>query len=130
MGHEGKCRGLHGHNYRVHFVCSATELDKMGRIIDFSVVKSQLCEWLENYWDHKMILWDKDPVAEMLYQRDNIEISSAMQSIVTVPFNPTAENMADYLLREIAPRQLLGTGVTCHRIMIEETRKCSASAEL
>ena len=130
VGHEGKCRGLHGHNYRVHFVCEAPELDRLGRIIDFSVVKSRLCEWLELHWDHKMILWYKDPVAEMLYQRDNLEVCSAMQSIVTVLFNPTAENMADHLLHIVAPKQLEGTGVMCTRVVVEETRKCSASAEL
>ena len=27
VGHESKCRHLHGHNYRIHFVCTAPELD-------------------------------------------------------------------------------------------------------
>jgi 6-pyruvoyltetrahydropterin/6-carboxytetrahydropterin synthase len=31
-GHEGKCRHLHGHNYRVHFTCIAEDgaLDGVG----------------------------------------------------------------------------------------------------
>ena len=27
VGHENKCRHLHGHNYRIHFVCEASSLD-------------------------------------------------------------------------------------------------------
>jgi 6-pyruvoyltetrahydropterin/6-carboxytetrahydropterin synthase len=30
VGHEGKCRHLHGHNYRIHFVCAAPQLDSSG----------------------------------------------------------------------------------------------------
>ena len=59
-GHENKCAHAHGHNYRVHFHC-AGGLDNVGRVIDFSVIKDKLCNWLEDNWDHKFILWEKDP---------------------------------------------------------------------
>ena len=35
VGHEHRCRFLHGHNYRVAFECTAEELDDVGRVIDF-----------------------------------------------------------------------------------------------
>ena len=38
MGHEGKCRNLHGHNYVVFVTAQADELDSVGRVIDFSVL--------------------------------------------------------------------------------------------
>lgn len=44
-----------------------------------------------------------------------------------VPFNPTAENMAQHLVEVIGPQQLAGTGVTLVSVRIEETAKCSAS---
>ena len=47
VGHESKCRHLHGHNYRIHFICTAPELDGVGRVIDFSEIKERLCQWLE-----------------------------------------------------------------------------------
>jgi 6-pyruvoyltetrahydropterin/6-carboxytetrahydropterin synthase len=47
--------------------------------------------------------------------------------IITVPFNPTAENMARYLVEEVAVDQLAGTGCVLVECKIEETRKCSAS---
>lgn len=123
VGHENKCKHLHGHNYRVHFYCTAQSLDSVGRVIDFSLIKEKLCMWLEDNWDHKMLLWEDDPLASSI-----IEI--VPDDIVLVPFNPTAENMAKYLVDIIAPKQLEGTNVVLHSCKIEETRKCSASYTL
>ena len=122
VGHENRCRFLHGHNYRVTFECTAKELDSIGRVIDFGVIKSRLCQWLEDNWDHRMLLWEED---ELRGKLDD----AADDSIVAVPFNPTAENMADYLLRVIGPKQLAGTGVVLSRVCVEETRKCSAEID-
>lgn len=121
-GHEGKCAHLHGHNYRVHFTVEG-HLDAVGRVIDFSAIKERLCNWLERAWDHKMLIWLEDPLAEAIQRIDP-------QGIYLVPFNPTAENMAHHLLHHVAPAQLEDTGVTLIHVSIEETRKCSASAQL
>lgn len=123
VGHENKCRHLHGHNYRVHFICTAQQLDSVGRIIDFSIVKQLLCMWLEDNWDHKMLLWEKDPLVEELQKL-------VPEDIILVPFNPTAEQMAEYLVRVVGPQQLQNTGVQLTSVRIEETRKCSATYSL
>lgn len=138
-GHESKCRHLHGHNYRVTFEISVPALDPLGRVLDFGVMKSHLCMWLEKHWDHKMLLWEKDPMVGLLRHAAGAELQYAepgevqtmlSESIVLVPFNPTAENMAAYLLEHVGPNQLKGTGATLVKVMVEETRKCSAVAEL
>jgi 6-pyruvoyltetrahydropterin/6-carboxytetrahydropterin synthase len=121
-GHENKCRHLHGHNYRVHFHCGG-DLDAVGRVLDFSVIKALLCQWLEDCWDHKMLLWEQDPLLAILR-------AIAPEDVVVVPFNPTAENMARYLVEEIGPRQLSGTGVCLVRCTVEETTKCRADYDL
>lgn len=123
VGHENKCRHLHGHNYRIHFTCTANELDDLGRVIDFSLIKAHLCEWLEVNWDHKTVLWQEDPLLEQL--KDIVP-----EDIVTVPFNPTAEQLAQYLVTVVGPLQLAGTGVKLISVKIDETRKCSASYSL
>ena len=127
VGHENKCKTLHGHNYRVHFTCVG-DLDNVGRVIDFGVIKSKLCMWLEDHWDHKMLLWAEDPIV------NRVEVPSLSDdfwdSIRRVPFNPTAENMAEYLVECVGPGQLRGTGVTLIEVTIEETRKCSATYTL
>lgn len=122
-GHESKCAHLHGHNYRVHFTVTADTLDSIGRVMDFSAIKEHLCEWLERTWDHKMIMWESDPLTAELHKLDP-------QGVAVVPFNPTAEAMAQYLVETIAPAALKGTGVRLVRCSIDETRKCSATYEL
>lgn len=119
-GHESKCAHLHGHNYRVHFVCEAEQLDQVGRVIDFSEIKHRLCEWLENNWDHKFLMWEQDPEFLALESLDP-------KGVVAVPFNPTAENIAEYLVKVVGPAELTGTGITLVHCTVDETRKCSAS---
>jgi 6-pyruvoyltetrahydropterin/6-carboxytetrahydropterin synthase len=120
-GHESKCAHLHGHNYRVHFEV-AGQLDAIGRVLDFGVIKSLLCDWLETHWDHRFLVWDQDPAANALLRIDT--------TLVLLPFNPTAENMATYLLYEIGPFALAGTGIRLVSCLVEETAKCSAQANL
>lgn len=128
VGHESKCRHLHGHNYRIFFTVAPSmfredtnaPLDELGRVVDFSVVKNTLCEWLEENWDHKMLISQEDPCLWNLQQIDP-------NGVVAVPFNPTAENMAEYLVNVIAPSLLQDRGVVLVRCRIEETRKCAAT---
>lgn len=126
-----KCELLHGHNYRVHFDCVAVVggLDDVGRVIDFGDMKSLLCMWLEDNWDHKFLAWDQDPVVRVIHEAMNVygEQLQILASIVWVPFNPTAENMARYLVEVVGPQQLAGTGIVLASCTIDETRKCSAS---
>lgn len=122
-GHESKCSHLHGHNYRIHFKVEAPQLDNIGRVLDFSVIKDKLCMWLEDNWDHKFLLWEHDELHSVLKRL-------VPDDIVTVDFNPTAENMAKYLVEEVAVDQLAGTGCVLTECKIEETRKCSATYRL
>jgi 6-pyruvoyltetrahydropterin/6-carboxytetrahydropterin synthase len=117
-GHESKCAHLHGHNYRIHLTVEAEQLDTVGRVMDFSVIKTLLAEWLEENWDHKFLVWEKDPFASTLKTLDK-------DGTVIVNFNPTAENMGQYLIDIVGPAQLVDTGVTLVNVDIEETRKCS-----
>ena len=127
-GHPGKCGDLHGHNYRIHFHCSGLPYDTYcgystdpGIVIDFSIMKSTLCQWLDENWDHKLILWEKDPLKASI----GTVLTSA--GATWVPFNPTAENMAQFLLEKVGPT-VLPKDVALQKVVVEETRKCSATA--
>ena len=135
VGHENKCAFLHGHNYRIHFTVVAAQLDPIGRVLDFSSIKERLCMWLEDNWDHKFLHWEEDYLVKRLKKGidDLADIQPAPEeediffsSLVSVPFNPTAENMAKYLVEVIGPEVLDGTGCVLEKVMIDETRKCSA----
>ncbi len=117
--HESKCRNLHGHSYVFHLKCSSESLDNLGRVIDFSVIKELLCKWLDDNWDHKMILWDQDPLFTELLKLDS--------SVVSIPYNPTAENLARYLVETIGPQLFAHLPIILSEVTLEETSKCSAS---
>jgi 6-pyruvoyltetrahydropterin/6-carboxytetrahydropterin synthase len=122
VGHEGKCRNLHGHNGRAHFKVGPAPgrtLDEVGRVLDFSVINTQLCQWVENSWDHRFLVWREDPMRETLLSID--------PTVEVVPFNPTAENMALFLVKVVGPMYLEEFGVVLDQVTLEETRKCSVT---
>jgi len=87
------------------------------------VIKSTLCEWLEQNFDHKFLIWVNDPIYETLKVVDP-------DGVVQVSFNPTAENIAKYMVEEIAPPLLKGLNCILTKCRVEETRKCAAIYEL
>lgn len=166
VGHESKCRHLHGHNYVFHFKVQPKcemeyvnkdettqrggvttpllqetqvpgKLDRVGRVVDFSVVKSTLCQWLEDNWDHKFLHWEKDQLITSMYSAVGFERSEMatdgmgdddyddlMDSLVELPFNPTAENLAAHMVNVVGPMLLAEHGVELVSCTIEETSKC------
>jgi len=120
--HEGKCAGIHGHNYVVQFYAAADALDEVGRVIDFGVLKDKLGGWLEAHWDHAFICYEKDEEMRSLLAR------VPDQHVFVSPVNPTAENLARYLLDVVGPQQLAGTCVQLTRVVLWETENCRAEA--
>lgn len=124
FGHEGKCAHPHGHEYRFEVEACADDLDSIGRVIDFSVLKAKVGGWIDKHWDHNFIVNAKDET-----------LIRALMSILDnrPPFlmdgNPTAENLADYLLRVVCPRELNNTGVRVTRVRVWETQNCYAEAK-
>lgn len=124
LGHEGKCAALHGHNYTAEFHVTAAQVDAVGRVIDFAELKSRLKTWIDGHWDHGFILWDQDHSAI-----DAIR-SVEPYKLFILPVNPTAEHMADYLLRQVCPKELAPLNVVCTRVILWETSEASAEAML
>lgn len=128
VGHESKCAHLHGHNYVVLVTAAADELDSVGRVVDFSVIKQRVGGWIEKCWDHGFILWKDDPVRQFI---DDAPLGSARtQKLFPLPTNPTAENMADYLLRVVCPKELAGSGCEASKVVLWETENCYAEVSL
>lgn len=123
LGHEGKCANLHGHNYLVEFHISGSEIDGLGRVVDFAVIKKLFQGWIDENWDHGFLLWDQDENA----------ISALKQvepnRVYLLPYNPTAENMALYLLEEISPSLITtirGYSLEVKKVVVWETENSSA----
>jgi 6-pyruvoyltetrahydropterin/6-carboxytetrahydropterin synthase len=125
LGHEGKCAHMHGHNYVIFFHAEADDLDQIGRVIDFSVLKEKLGGWVEDNWDHGFVFFEKDEELRSLF-----EGQMAAHKHFALPLNPTAENMGDYLLNTVGPEQLKGLGVRLVKVVVWETENCVAEVTL
>ncbi len=77
----GNCENLHGHNWLVELKCQSDEVDKLGMVIDFRVLKTALKEVIDSL-DHSF-LNDLEPF------RDR---------------NPSSENIARYIWDEVSSR--------------------------
>lgn len=54
------CRFLHGYSLQFKFVFGCNELDNKNWVVDFGGLKP-LKAWLEDKFDHKVVLDEKDP---------------------------------------------------------------------
>jgi len=78
-GHNGKCKTMHGHTYRIEVVVRSKILDEMGMVVDFGVIKSLL----NDQYDHRCL---ND------FSHFNVDEGGV---------RPTAENMAKRFWEEI-----------------------------
>lgn len=119
--YRGVCNNLHGHNYAIAIILGSKELDEFGFVMDFTKVKELCNNWLEQHWDHGVILNENDaPLLEFLKQEK--------QKYFLLPNNlPTSsENLAKYAFDEfskmIQQAELL-------KVEIAETKDCIAIYE-
>lgn len=122
--HESKCKMLHGHRYVVEVTFEAEKLDDLGRVIDFGSVYKLLGDWIDTYWDHNILLWDKDK------SLGNAVAEETGQKVFYLPYNPTAENIALYLLEEVCPKLFEDDKAGCVAVRVNETPNCFADATL
>lgn len=125
MNHESKCATLHGHRYMVEVTAQAPKLDSLGRVIDFSVLKEKLGGWLDREWDHTAIIFAEDE--QTIH---GLSLIPGAKPVFVADFNPTAENMARFILEVVCPTELKGTGVQVTKVTVWETPNCKAEASI
>jgi 6-pyruvoyltetrahydropterin/6-carboxytetrahydropterin synthase len=89
---------------------------------DFADLKRLFKGWLDEHWDHGFVLNESD--------ENGIHVIKQVEpcKYYLLPNNPTAENMALYLLNEVCPRLLANTDVTATKVVIWETDESFAEA--
>jgi len=122
--HGGKCEFFHGHNYVADFYVTGETVDSVGRVIDFADLKRMFKGWIDEHWDHGFILSEQD--------QNGLHVIKQVEpcKYYTLPWNPTAENMARYLLDVVCPQLLSGTKVIATKVLIWETEDSFAEASL
>src|SRR5690606_24266672 len=103
---------------------TSEEVDSVGRVIDFAELKRLLKGWIDEHWDHAFLLnvEDENGIAAIKFVEPT--------KFYILPYNPTAENMARYLLEEIGSELFEGTGVTLTKVVIWETEESCSEASL
>jgi 6-pyruvoyltetrahydropterin/6-carboxytetrahydropterin synthase len=105
--YHGKCENLHGHNYRVEVYVRGQKLDEAGMLVDFKHLKDATRR-VVNYLDHRNI--NELPPFD-------------------VEMNPSAENLAEYFLREVA-REINNDRVQVYKVRVWETDTCAATYQV
>jgi len=121
LGHEGKCRHLHGHRYVAEVTVEAPELDMIGRVIDFSELKSIIGGWIDTQWDHNILLHEADPLLDVSPESS---VWGGKKPYIMLAGNPTAENMVQILFNVAS--NLLPRPMKVVHCRIYETPNCWA----
>lgn len=78
-------------------------------VIDFGDIKKIFCQWIDDHFDHRFLIWDQDP---LYYHMEKLE------GVVRVNFNPTVENMADYVLNVVGPKLIIKSKIKADLISV------------
>lgn len=86
INYEGKCKNLHGHNGLAEVIIEAETLDERGMVMDFSDIKKVVTAWIDETFDHRLLLHKDDPLVPMLLEQS--------EPVQVLDVNPTAEQIA------------------------------------
>lgn len=116
-GHQGLCKNLHGHTYKVLVTVSQTAPGGRDRLIpigpsasmvvDFKDLKGLLEEVIVRPFDHAFVYNAEADVNHPMYEAELgfIDVARAYElKTVAFPGRPTAENMARYFGEELFRR--------------------------
>lgn len=125
--HEGLCKNLHGHNYTLQVTVRIKEtkgitkaVASAGMVIDFKdlsrVLKEIVLEPLDHAFMYNIASTDKaeNQIADVLQMTH--------KKIATVPYRPTAENMAlDFKDRLNTAFEVRNLNIVVHSLTLWET---------
>lgn len=117
MNHESKCRNVHGHSYTFELTVQAAQLDAVGRVVDFGVLKEVVGGWLDTTLDHGFVVQEGDPLIPALQAIDT--------KTVVLDCPPSIENLVKVVFDK-AWELLENTGLTVTHVRGYETPSCWA----
>jgi len=97
--HQGLCKNLHGHTYRVDVSVAQADADGRDMVIDFKDLKRLATETVCDRFDHAFI-YNTESAGER-------EIAAVVEKngmrTVAIPFRSTAENLAKLFYNDLKP---------------------------
>ena len=105
--YPGKCARLHGHNWTVEAVVAGTELNELGILIDFKVLKAELNKVLDEL-DHRYL--------------NELETFAKK--------NPTAENLAKEIFEKLSASKIFVGDTKLKAIKVHESNSFRSGSKL
>lgn len=108
------CSLLHGYSLGFKFTFGASELDNKNWVVDFGGLKP-LKEWLENNFDHKVVLTRDDPMLYKFTELENAGLAelTILDGVGVEMFAYHAWRFADTLVRQMTDDRCWCESVEC-----------------
>ena len=108
------CRFLHGYSLAFKFTFQADKLDDKNWVVDFGGLKP-LKAWLEDTFDHKVVLDREDPMLYKFAELENAGLAelTIVDGVGVEMFAKHAYDYADKLVREMTNNRCWVVEVEC-----------------
>jgi 6-pyruvoyltetrahydropterin/6-carboxytetrahydropterin synthase len=94
LNHAGKCKYIHGHSAKAVIYLASPTLNIQGMVCDFTEIGQFAKEWIEQEFDHTLLLHQDDPLLPLL--------RNVNERCKSLDCHPTAENIARLIYEVIA----------------------------
>lgn len=118
IGHENKCKYVHGHRYVLEITAESSSLNDLGMVVDFGQLKAVMKEWIDKNLDHNIILSREDE------ELGKFISSHTGQGVYYIDTNPTAENIALHIKDDVVPGLFKGEVFKISKLKLFETPNC------
>lgn len=117
--HEGQCKNIHGHSYKLYVTLSGVPINETGNpedgmLMDFGKLKKLIKHNIIDEFDHTLIINSASPQAQELQNMHN-----RFDNVKIVDFQPTSENLIIHFAKIIS--KILPANVLLHSLKLYET---------
>ena len=108
------CKFLHGYSLQFKFVFSCDSLDERNWVVDFGGLKP-LKAWLENTFDHKVVLDKEDPHMDAFVELQSKGLAelTLLNGVGVEKFAEHAFNFANNLVKEMTNNRCYVVSCEC-----------------
>jgi 6-pyruvoyltetrahydropterin/6-carboxytetrahydropterin synthase len=137
----GKCQNIHGHSMHVTMQIKGRVEDGYmmdgDTVLDFHYVKTEFRLHLNNYYDHRLLLNENDPWAQLAevfvrnpdgrFNKDSF--TDHLPGLQVMPGDPTTENIALWIFEFMRERFSFSEAKVAN-VFVDETKTNGASCGL